>query len=61
MLLCPICGSKSATEETRGNRRRRVCREGHSFHTVEVVEAYWKPVAKAEEARRVLREKGILQ
>ncbi|MCU0966882.1 MAG: hypothetical protein MUF08_17970 [Burkholderiaceae bacterium] len=46
---CPICGQHSDVVETRVDRRRRVCRGGHSFATVEVLRAVW-----LDEARRAL-------
>lgn len=60
-MICPRCGERSATEETRGERRRRVCRLGHSFHTVEVIEQHWLRLSRVDLARRTLREKGYLQ
>jgi hypothetical protein len=45
---CPICGERSDVAETRVDRRRRVCRRGHSFATVEVLRSVW-----LDEARRV--------
>jgi hypothetical protein len=32
---CPTCGDRTTVAETRLDRRRRVCRHGHSFHTIE--------------------------
>lgn len=61
-MKCPRCGEFAATEETRGGtRRRRVCRNGHSFHTIEVVESTFLPLVKMEQARATLREKGWLK
>lgn len=35
---CPTCGDRTTVAETRLDRRRRVCRRGHSFHTIERTE-----------------------
>jgi hypothetical protein len=60
---CPHCGKPTKAVETRFNRRRRVCEEGHSHHTLEITEQalaqYWA-IERLEQARRVLREKGYL-
>ena len=62
-LPCPQCGRETKTLETRGNRRRRVCPDGHTHHTQEISEAelykfeVWVRMSKA---RTILREKGYL-
>lgn len=61
-MKCPMCSKWSNVIETRGDRRRRECGNGHRFTTREVV---WgdavEQALRIREARRILKAKGYLR
>ncbi len=61
---CPTCSKPTKATETRFNRRRRVCPNGHAHYTLELPEqvlATYLAIERLERARQILRDKGYLE
>lgn len=63
-MKCQHCSAWTRVVDSRRERRRRECGNGHRFSTVEVATsmlAFMQHQRRVTEARRILRKKGYLK